>query len=71
MPELAIAVAASGKNRRSEIMKLVAFLGRYGHQRAKDVLSMPITDAMLLANKVGELIREENDAHRSAMETDG
>jgi len=49
----------------------VAFLGRYGHQRAADVLAMPITDAMLLSRSVGKLIAEENDAHRSSMETDG
>lgn len=58
-------------DRRAQIFNLVAYLGRYGHQRAADVLAMPVTDMMLLAKSVGQLISDENDAHRSSMETDG
>lgn len=66
-----LSAALHGKDRCTEIWKLVAFLGRYGHQQAKDILAMPVTQTMRLAEQVGELIAEENDAHRRAMETDG
>ena len=56
-------------NRRSQILKLVAFLGRYGHQQAQSVLSMPVTEMMEFASEVANLIEEENWKNR--METDG
>ena len=49
----------------------MAFLGRYGHQQASTVMQLPISEVMMLAEEVGQLIKEENDAMRTRMETDG
>jgi len=53
------------------LFQTVAFLGRYGHQPADIVLAMPVTTIMRLAEEVGELLRKEQDALSSRMETDG
>lgn len=45
-------------------MRLVAFLGRYGHQPAPIVWDMPITEVIELAEAVGGLIQDEADAAR-------
>jgi len=52
-------------------MKLVAFLGRYGHQQYESVKHLSMRQLVLLAQSLNELLREENDAMRSRMETDG
>lgn len=52
-------------------MKLVAFLGRYGHQQYDSIKHMPMGSVRLLAKAVNELLREEKDALSSRMETDG
>lgn len=66
----ALALGASG-DRKRDLLKLVAFLGRYGHQQATTVMQLPISEVMQLAEEVGNLIKEENDAMRARMETDG
>ena len=50
------------------IWKLVAFLGRYGHQPARECMSMPSGDMRELANGVAEIMREESDAMRRSSE---
>lgn len=53
------------------IYKAFAFLGRYGHQPISNLLALPMSEVLLLADEVEQLIRDENDAVRSKMETDG
>jgi hypothetical protein len=48
------------------IWRLVAFLGRYGHQPVEGCLGMTFPDLCSLAESVGELLREESDAMRKA-----
>lgn len=45
-------------------MRLVAFLGRYGHQPAPVVWAMDITEVVELAEAVGSLIEDEAEAAR-------
>lgn len=45
--------------REQVIIKMVAFLGRYGRQPASEVLRMPITFAIGLMREVGELMKDE------------
>jgi hypothetical protein len=47
------------------IWRLVAFLGRYGHQPVEDCLHMTFADLCSLAEGVSELLREESDAMRT------
>jgi len=53
------------------LLKLVAFLGRYGHQSVAALMPLPISEVMNLAEEVGQLIKDDNDAMRTRMETDG
>lgn len=48
------------------IWKTVAFLGRYGHQSVEECLRMPVVDLCDLSSEIGELIRNEGEAMRSA-----
>jgi len=41
------------------IWKVVAFLGRYGHQSADEILDMPTPDMQALAKGVSEIMKEE------------
>jgi len=43
------------------VWRLVAFLGRYGHQPACDCLGLPLTALQMLAEGVAEIMREEAD----------
>lgn len=65
------ALMASQRPPRSvALWKLIAFLGRYGHQQ-QWVLRLTIREMNALAEAVGQLIEDENDAMRRRMETDG
>lgn len=46
----------------SRIWKLVAYLGRYGHQPANVSLSLPVDQLMALVKEVGELLEKEAEA---------
>lgn len=46
------------------IWKLVAFLARYGHQPAGEVLAMTVDRVEALARAVGELLDGEAEAQR-------
>lgn len=48
------------------LWKMIAFLGKYGHQPANVCLSMTTTELGRLANAVAEIMREEADAQASA-----
>ena len=48
------------------IWKLVAFLGRYGHQPAEMCLSMDTEDLRNLATGVADIMEEENAATQKA-----
>lgn len=52
-------------------MKLVAFIGRYGHQQFGTIQHMSMRSVRLLAAGINELLSEEQDSVRSRMETDG
>lgn len=45
--------------REKWIIELVAFLGRYGRQPRSEVMNMPITEALALADAVAVMMREE------------
>lgn len=49
----------------------MAFLGRYGHQPADEIMRMPMRDIMSLAHGVGELIKEEAEATERAADKHG
>ena len=42
-----------------QIWKLVAYLGRYGHQPADVTLALPVTDLRRLSDGVSALVEEE------------
>lgn len=48
-----------------EIWSLVAFLGRYGNQPANVMRSMPVLELKRLADAVGELVAQENNARET------
>ena len=50
------------------IWKLVAFLGRYGHQPCDVCLEMETGDLRDLAEGVAGIMNEENEATRKAMD---
>lgn len=47
--------------RETQLWKLLAFIGRYGHQ---DILKLrrelPVSDLIQLANAIGHLLKEES-----------
>ena len=45
--------------REQVILKMIAFLGRYGRQPASEVLRLPITFVIGLMREVGELMKDE------------
>jgi hypothetical protein len=47
-----------------QIWKLVAYLGRYGHQPADVSLNLPVLDLRKLYMAVGKIVDEENEANR-------
>ena len=49
-----------------DLWKLLAFLGRYGHQPVDVCLDLPTMDLHQLASGVGEIMEEESNAMRSA-----
>lgn len=52
-------------NNEARIWKLLAYLGRYGHQPVNVALKLTLRELNALAAQVAELVREENDANRS------
>ena len=56
------AVMASLGSHEDRIWKLVAHLGRYGHQPADVVLRMPMRRLKKLSDAVNEIVREEAEA---------
>lgn len=49
----------------TRIWKLVAYLGRYGHQPANVSLKLTTLEMGMLAEQVNEIVREENEANRA------
>lgn len=45
-----------------EIMKALAFLGRYAHQPAAAVLRMSVTEMQMLMEETGNLLRDEEES---------
>ena len=46
-------------DREREIMKVAAYLGRYGGQPVDTVFALPVSLALMLAEEVERLVREE------------
>ena len=44
------------------IWKLLAFVGRYGHQPVNVAMSLTVRDLGVLASQIGQIIEEENAA---------
>jgi len=53
-----------GGDNVTRIWKLVAYLGRYGHQPVNVVMRMTMREMGLLAEQVNEIVREENESNR-------
>jgi hypothetical protein len=51
--------------------KLIAFVGRYGHQQATDLLGRPLSRGELgkLADALDEILKEESAESRIATDT--
>lgn len=47
-----------------QIWKLLAFLGRYGHQDVTMLLKWQVPDLLALSKSVGDLLKEENEISR-------
>lgn len=67
---MGVAFARSGDHRR-RIYKLYAFLGRYGHFSLDALCNRPVHELQMLAEEVGELIKQEKDSITTHMETNG
>ena len=52
-----------------QIMKLLAFTARYGHQDMTQLKHLPITELMSLSSELGVLLREEADAVKRTTDT--
>lgn len=48
-------------NYRRELMRLVAFLLRYGPKSIQDILSYPVAMLLDISNHIGEIMQEEKD----------
>jgi hypothetical protein len=67
---MACALGRQKPPREVQLYKLLAFLGRYGHQSATEMLKLTVRELVALAAEVGELIREEGEAMRARYERD-
>ncbi len=54
---------------RDQVWRMVAFLGRYGHQRANDVLAMDYPDVVALAYALYRIIAEESKSGQGLYES--
>lgn len=45
---------------QERIWKLLAYLGRYGHQPMAHLRGYPVRELVLLTNEVSDLVRNEN-----------
>jgi len=50
---------ARAPDREAEIIKMVAFIGRYGRQPRSEIINLPFSEVMALQKAIAELMREE------------
>jgi len=63
LASFAMALDALGDH-AGRLWRMVAFLGRYGHQPADVCLRMPVDDLQRLAREVGKILEEEQRSIR-------
>lgn len=60
----------SSEEHVQRLWKMIAFLGRFGHQPANVCLDMTMLDLQSLAHQVGELLREESESMKRGASDD-
>lgn len=64
---MALAMAEVAPDYEQRLWKLLAFLGRYGHQSVPEVMrSISASDARALAEATADLMKDEAEALRRA-----
>lgn len=48
---------------RERVWKLLAYLGRYGHQSMREMRGYPVRDLLRLSREVSELVGMENGSN--------
>ncbi len=56
---------------RRSCIRVMAFLGRYGHQQVPHMLAMPVSFLSEFATEVGEIMQGERDQWAQAMADGG
>jgi len=60
-----MALGPSASEYVDDLLRLIAFLGRYGHQPASVVMRMPVTQVQRLSRHVADLLEEEKESAES------
>jgi hypothetical protein len=63
--------AAAREDYRRSCIKLMAFLGRYGHQSLDVMMRTPVTILQDLSEEVGALLEEEGSQLQNTVATGG
>ena len=71
IPLYVFARAASEQDFRGSCIRMMAFLGRYGHQQVPHMLQMPVTVLAELGAAVGEIMESERDQFTQSMADGG
>lgn len=61
---MALAYASEEKTRYEQLLRLLAYLGRYGKQDIGSLIKFPVSVLVELAAAVGELVTEEMEANK-------